>query len=143
MAMAGVTKKDIFDTLTEFYGKVIEPEFRAIRTKLDEHDQKFGDIAKHFDQIYQRFERLETEYFAINAAIDRIEKRLDRMEPRLERVEGGLEGGEGQLGRVNEKLDKEISIRESIEKEIKDLKERVSVLQGRIQDLEKRLKTFS
>ncbi len=44
---------------------------------------------------------------------------------------------------IDGKLDKEISIRESIEKEIKDLKERVSVLQGRIQDLEKRLKTFS
>ena len=64
--MAEITKKDVFDTLTEFYGKVIEPEFRAIRTKLDEHDQKFGDIAKHFDQIYQRFERLETEYYTIN-----------------------------------------------------------------------------
>jgi len=64
--MAEITKKDIFDTLTEFYGKVIELEFRAIRTKLDEHDQKFGDIAKYFDQIYQRFERLETEYYTIN-----------------------------------------------------------------------------
>ena len=52
--MAGVTKKDIFDTLTEFYGKVIEPEFKAIRTKLEEHDQKFRDILQHFDEIYKR-----------------------------------------------------------------------------------------
>jgi hypothetical protein len=57
--MAEITQKDIFDTLTESYGKVIAPEFRAIRTKLDEHDQKFGDIAKHFYQIYQRFGRLD------------------------------------------------------------------------------------
>ena len=56
--MAGVTKKDIFDTLTEFYGKVIEPEFKAIRTKLEEHDQKFRDILQHFDEIYKRLEGL-------------------------------------------------------------------------------------
>lgn len=59
--MTGITKKDIFDTLTEFYGKVIEPEFKAIRTKLEEHDQKFRDILQHFNEIYKRFERLETE----------------------------------------------------------------------------------
>jgi predicted nucleic acid-binding Zn-ribbon protein len=44
---------------------------------------------------------------------------------------------------IGQKLDKEISIREIIEKEIKDLKQRVSTLQERIQDLEKRLKSFS
>lgn len=38
---------------------------------------------------------------------------------------------------------KEISLREILENEIKDLKERVSVMQERIEDLEKRLKTFS
>lgn len=44
---------------------------------------------------------------------------------------------------IDGKLDREISIRETVEKEIKDLKERVSILQERIQDLEKRLKSFS
>ena len=63
--MPSITKKDLFDTLNEFYGKVIEPEFRAIRTKLDEHDQKFRDLFDHFGQIYRKFERLETEYYAI------------------------------------------------------------------------------
>jgi len=58
----------------------------------------------------------------MNAAIDRIERQLDG---------------------INEKLDKEISIRDMIEKEIKDLKQRAAVLQERIEDLEKRLKTFS
>ena len=110
MAMAGVTKKDIFDTLTEFYGKVIEPRFDRIEKRLDDHDQKFRDILQHFDEIYKRLERLETEYYTINAAMDRIEKRLDK-----ERLEG----------------------------EVADLKQRVSTLQEKIEDLEKRLKTFS
>jgi site-specific DNA-adenine methylase len=75
--MAEITKKDIFDTLVEFYGKVIEPRFDRIEKKLDEHDQNFRDIFNHFDQIYQRFERLETEYYSIVAAIDGMEKRLN------------------------------------------------------------------
>jgi len=56
--MAAMTKKDVFDALSEFYGKVIGPEFSGIRTKLDEHDQKFRDILQHFEEIYKRFERL-------------------------------------------------------------------------------------
>ncbi len=43
----------IFDTLNEFYRKIIEPEFRTIRNKLSEHDQKFKDIFDHFDKIYR------------------------------------------------------------------------------------------
>jgi hypothetical protein len=59
--MAGITKKDIFDTLSEFYGKIIQPEFKEIRKKLDKYDQKFRDILDHFDRIYTRFDRFETE----------------------------------------------------------------------------------
>jgi hypothetical protein len=60
--MAEITKKDIFDTLNEFYGKVIEPRFDRIEKRLDEHDQKFRDILEHFDKIYTKLDRLETEY---------------------------------------------------------------------------------
>ncbi len=129
-------KKDILDTLGEFYGKFIEPEFKAIRGKLDEHDQKFRDILHHFDGIYARFERLETEYYSIIAAIDRTEKHLEQVEGRLGKIEAQMDG-------IGQKLDKEISIRQIIEKEIKDLKQRVTTLQERIEDLEKRLKSSS
>ena len=39
--MAEITKKDIFDTLSEFFGKVIEPRFDRIEKTLDEHGQNF------------------------------------------------------------------------------------------------------
>jgi len=100
MAMAGITKKDIFDTLTEFYGKIIEPEFKAIRTKLEGHDQKFRDILQHFDEIYKRLERLETEYYAINAAIDRMEKRLDK-----ERLEGEVADLKQRISTLQERVE--------------------------------------
>lgn len=76
--MAAITKKDIFDTLIESHGRVLEPRFDQIDKRLDEHDQKFRDILKHSDQIYQRFERLETEYYSITAGLQRIEDKLDR-----------------------------------------------------------------
>jgi len=50
--MAEITKKDISDTLSQFYGKIIQPEFKETRKKLDGHDQKFRDILDHFDRIY-------------------------------------------------------------------------------------------
>jgi predicted nucleic acid-binding Zn-ribbon protein len=128
--MAEITKKDIFNALSEFYGKVIEPRFDRIEMRLDEHDQKFRDILNHFDEVYK------TEYYSILAAIDRMEKRFDQVEGRLDKIEVQLDG-------IGQKLDKEISIREIIEKEIKDLKQRVSTLQERIEDLERRLKSFS
>ena len=164
---ATLTKKDISDTFNEFYGKVIEPRFDRIETyiqnqieprfdrfesyiqkhieprfdriesyiqnqieprfdkidrKLEEHDKKFNDLLNHFDQIYHRLDRLETEYFTITSGLQRVEK---------------------QLVGIEEKLDKEIGIRERLEREVSDLKQRVVVLQGKIEEIEIRLKTIS
>ena len=132
-----LTKKDISDTFNEFFGKVIEPRFDRIESyiqkqieprfdkidkKLEESDRKFNDLLNHFDQIYNRLDRLETEYFTINAGLQRVEK---------------------QLVGIEEKLDKEIAIRERLEGEISDLKQRVVVLQRKIEEIEIRLKTIS
>jgi len=75
--------------------------------------------------------------------MERMEQHLDRVEHRLDRVDQRLDRLEQGPREIVEKLDKEISIREILEKEIKDLKQRVSILQERIEDLDKRLKTFS
>ena len=132
-----LTKKDISDTFNEFFGKVIEPRFDRIESyiqkqieprfdkidkKLEESDRKFNDLLNHFDQIYNRLDRLETEYFTITAGLQRVEK---------------------QLVGIEEKLDKEIAIRERLEGEISDLKQRVVVLQRKIEEIEIRLKTIS
>lgn len=61
----------------------------------------------------------------------------------MDRIEQRLDGVERALKEINQKLDKETSIREVLETEIKDLKQRVFTLQERIEDVEKRLKTFS
>jgi hypothetical protein len=63
--MVEIAKKDFFDTLSEFYGKVIEPRFDRIEKRLDEDAQKFRDLIEHFDRIYTKLDRLETEYYSI------------------------------------------------------------------------------
>ena len=98
--MAGITKKDVFDVLNEFYGKVLEPRFDRIEKRLDAHDEKFRDILQHFDEIDKRLERLETEYYAINAAIDRIEKRLDK-----ERLEGEVADLKQRVSTLQERVE--------------------------------------
>jgi hypothetical protein len=63
--MAEITRKDIFDTLSEFYGKIIEPSFDRIEKRLDEDGQEFRDLIDHFGRIYTKLDRLETEYYSI------------------------------------------------------------------------------
>ena len=63
--MAEITRKDIFDTLSEFYGKVIEPRFDRIEKRLGGDDQRFRDLIDHFDRIYTKLDRLETECYSI------------------------------------------------------------------------------
>jgi len=142
--MEPITKKDLTDALEEFHKKTIEPRFDRIESyilnrieprfdkiekKLEEHDKKFVDLLDHFVQIYHRLDRLETEYHTITISLQRIEERLDRVE--------------AQLGGMKVEQDKEIALREHLEKEIVDLKQRVFVLQGRIEELEKHLKAVS
>ncbi len=54
--------QDISAALLAFYEKVLEPEFRSLREKLVEHDDKFARILDHINALYQRFERIEKHY---------------------------------------------------------------------------------
>ncbi len=141
--MEPITKKDLADTLIEFYGKVIEPQFNKINEKLEGHDKKFADLFNHFDQIYHRLDRLETEYHTIISSLQRIEERLGGVEKRLDHVEIRLDGVDKRLDRIEGKLDKEIDLKEHLEKEVADLKQRAILLQNQIEELENRIKILS
>ncbi len=47
-------KQDISAALTAFYLKVLEPEFRSVKEKQTEHDDKFARLLDHIDALYQR-----------------------------------------------------------------------------------------
>jgi chromosome segregation ATPase len=76
-----------------------------------EVDERFREVSGHFDEIYRRLERLEQEYYAISRQLRRIEMAM-------------TDDGER---------------REILERDLVALRERVNVLQARLDDIERRL----
>ena len=103
-----------FSTIDQRFS-TIDQRFAAIDHRFDTLEQRvadgFREVFGHFDAIYKRFERLEGEYYAI--------------------VEG--------LRRIEAILTDERARREVLERGLADLKERVALLQARIDELERRL----
>jgi uncharacterized protein YdcH (DUF465 family) len=69
--------EDISASLLAFYEKVLEPEFRSIKEKLREHDDKFARILDRCDAAHQRFKRMESERETIRQAVNLLENAID------------------------------------------------------------------
>jgi chromosome segregation ATPase len=99
------------DQLVEFLGR----QFTGIDRRFDGVDRQLTDLRHeslgHFDDIYGRFERLEQEYQAITQALRRIEVGLGEDPAR----------------------------RESLLRDLAELRQHVLVLQSRIEGIEQRL----
>ncbi len=58
-------KEDIEAALSAFYEKFLEPEFRSIREKQSEHDEKFALLLDRFEELHGRLEKLEVGFHSI------------------------------------------------------------------------------
>jgi len=100
-----------YEQLVEFLGR----KFGEIDRRFDQIDGQVGDLRRellgHFDEIYRRLERVEQEYQAIIQGLRRIEARLS-----------------DESGR-----------REILARDLAELKQQVTDLQSRIEDIEARL----
>ena len=98
--------------LVEFLGQ----QFTAIDRRFDAleaaHAAFRQELLGHFEELYRRLDRLDQEYLAITQA--------------LRRIEGGLADEQAR--------------QEMLERTIAELKERVALLQARIDDVERRLR---
>lgn len=106
---------DEYQQLIEFLGRrfeEIDRRFDRVEAKLAEHDDRFREISGHFDHLYRRLERLEQEYQAILEGLRRIERLL-----------------------IDERGKREV-----LEHSLALLKREVSALQGRIEELEQRIR---
>src|SRR2546428_6991696 len=94
-------------------------EFPEIARRFDEVDLRFTELRQdmlgHFDEIYRRLERLEQEYHAITQALRRIEALL-----------------------ADERVRRDI-----LERDLATLRENVALLNARIEDIERRLRSGS
>jgi len=102
-----------YQQLVEFLGRQFMAIDRRVVALEERVEQGFREVSGRFDAVYTRFDRLEQEYFAIVEALRRIETTLTD-----ERVR-----------------------REALERGLADLRQRVSLLQAQIDDVERRLRS--
>jgi chromosome segregation ATPase len=93
--------------------EAMDRRFDAIDRRLDGVDERFREMLGHLEAIYGKLERLEQEYYAI--------------------VEG--------LRRIEMILADERGQRELLERGLAEMKERVALLQAKIDELERRLRS--
>ena len=100
-----------YQQLVDFLGR----QFTEIDRRFDEMGGQLAELRRdmlgHFDEIYRRLERLEQEYQAITQGLRRIEASLS-----------------DESGR-----------REILARDLAELKQQVTALQSRIEDIEARL----
>ncbi len=107
-----------FDTIDQRF-EIVGQRFETIDRHFDTIDRRFDELRAellgHFDEIYRRLERLEQEYHAITQALRRIEAML-----------------------ADERVRRDI-----LERDLATLRENVAVLNARIEDIERRLRSGS
>src|ERR687892_403020 len=104
-----------YEQLVQFLGERFETIDRRFETIDRRLDELRGEILGHFDEVYRRLERLEQEYQAITQALRRIEALL-----------------------ADERARREI-----LERDLATLRENMAVLNARMEDLERRLRSAS
>src|SRR2546422_10322145 len=107
-----------FDTIDQRF-EIVGQRFETMDRHFDTIDRRFDELRAellgHFDEIYRRLERLEQEYHAITQALRRIEALL-----------------------ADERVRRDI-----LERDLATLRENVAVLNARIEDIERRLRSGS
>src|SRR5229473_4824191 len=105
-----------FDTIDQRF-EIVGQRFETMDRHFDTIDRRFDELRAellgHFDEIYRRLERLEQEYHAITQALRRIEAML-----------------------ADERVRRDI-----LERDLATLRENVAVLNARIEDIERRLRS--
>jgi chromosome segregation ATPase len=130
---------DEYRDLVDFLGR----QFAAI-------DQRFAMIDQRFVAIDQRFVAIDQRFVALDRRFDSLERRvedgfrdvlghLDAIYGRLERLEQEYQAIVEGLRRIEGILTDERARREILERGLAELKERVALLQARIDELERRL----
>src|SRR2546425_11618560 len=107
-----------FDTIDQRF-EIVGQRFETMDRHFDTIDRRFDELRAellgHFDEIYRRLERLEQEYHAITQALRRIEALL-----------------------ADERVRRDI-----LERDLATLRENVALLNARIEDIERRLRSGS
>ena len=123
-----------YQELVEFLGQ----QFAAIDRRFVGIDQRFVSIDQRFAAMDRRFDTLEAAHAAFRQEVlghfDELYRRLDRLDQEYLAITQALRRIEGWQA-------DEQARREMLERTVAELKERVALLQARIDDVERRLRS--
>ncbi|MBI2230271.1 MAG: hypothetical protein HYU46_14385 [Deltaproteobacteria bacterium] len=121
-----------YEQLVEFLGR----QFTEIDHRFEQIDQRFGLVADRFDQIDRRFDQVDGQIAELRREMlghfDEIYRRLERLEQEYHAITQGLR-------RIEASLAGESGRREILARDLAELKQQVTALQSRIEDIEARL----
>ena len=126
-----------YQELVEFLTRhftAIDQRFAAIDQRFTAIDQRFTAIDHRFDAVDRRFDAQEERFREILGHLEAIYGRLERLEQEYHAIVEGLR-------RIETILTEERGRREVLERGLAELKERVALLQARIDELERRLQS--
>src|SRR6266478_5285169 len=125
-----------YEQLVLFLGErfeTIDRRFETIDRRFDIIDRRFDTIDRHFDTIDRRFDELRAELLG---HFDEIYRRLERLEQEYHAITQALRRIEALL--ADERVRRDI-----LERDLATLRENVALLNARIEDIERRLRSGS
>jgi len=128
-----------YEQLVEFLGRhftEIDRRFDQVDRRFEQVDGQFNHVAGRFDQIDRRFDQVDGQIAELRREMlghfDEIYRRLERLEQEYHAITQGLR-------RIEASLADESGRREILARDVADLKQQVTALQSRIEDIEARL----
>lgn len=118
------------------------PEYQQLIAFLGE---RFETIDRRFDTIDRRFDAFDCRFEAFDRRIDELRGEIlghfDELYRRLERLEQEYQAITQTLRRIEALLADERARREILERDLATLRANVAVLNARIEDIERRLRS--
>src|SRR5712692_6207791 len=135
-----------FDTIDQRFD-TIDQRFDTIDQRFDTIDRRFDTIDQRFEIVGQRFETMDRHFDTIDRRFDELRAELlghfDEIYRRLERLEQEYHAITQALRRIEAMLVDERVRRDILERDLATLRENVAVLNARIEDIERRLRSGS
>ena len=139
-----------YEQLVLFLGErfeTIDRRFETIDRRFDIIDRRFDTIDQRFEIVGQRFETMDRHFDTIDRRFDELRAELlghfDEIYRRLERLEQEYHAITQALRRIEAMLADERVRRDILERDLATLRENVAVLNARIEDIERRLRSGS
>ena len=121
---------------------MLAPEYQQLIAFLGE---RFETIDRRFDTIDRRFDAFDRSFEAFDRRIDELRGEIlghfDELYRRLERLEHEYQAITQTLRRIEALMADERARREILERDLATLRANVDVLNARIEDIERRLRS--